>query len=101
MKVIPRLDVSCLYKQTRQASAILPVQNSDAIRAQSRKLDVDDDKTKTSAFYTVISVIVLPTLPSSSSAVLLMSLTAPFPRCLQNVINIQQLSSIFSFRKTR
>ena len=28
-EVIPRLDVSCLYKQTGQASAIFPVQNSD------------------------------------------------------------------------
>ena len=29
MKVIPRLDVSSLYKQTRQASAIFPVHYSD------------------------------------------------------------------------
>ena len=47
MKGIPRLDVSCLYKQTKQASAILRVQNSDVIRAvQSRKLDLPK-KTKT------------------------------------------------------
>ena len=39
MKVIPRLDVSCLYKQTRQASAILHVQNSDVIRAVLRNLE--------------------------------------------------------------
>ena len=38
MKVIPRLDVSCLYKQTGQASAIFPV--------QSRKFDADDEKKK-------------------------------------------------------
>ena len=57
MKVIPRLDISCLYKQTGQASAILPVQNSDVKgrTAQSRKFDTDDenddnDKKKTSAF---------------------------------------------------
>ena len=45
MKVIPRLDVSCLYKQTGQALAILPVQNSDVKgrTAQSRKFDTDDD----------------------------------------------------------
>ena len=57
MKVIPRLDVSCLYKQTRQASAILPVQTVtyEDRTAQSRKFDFDNDdddkKKKPSAFY--------------------------------------------------
>ena len=33
VKVIPRLYFSCLYKQTRQASTILRVQDSDVIKA--------------------------------------------------------------------
>ena len=44
MKVIPRLDVSCLYKQTRQASAILRAQNSDVIRAVLRNLESSTPK---------------------------------------------------------
>ena len=46
MKVIPRLDVSCLYKQTGQASAIFPVfqrreksgeENGESVTATEKK----------------------------------------------------------------
>ena len=57
MKVIPRLDVFCLYKQTRQVSAILRVQNSDVIRTALHKYKrstptTNDDKKKILHFKT-------------------------------------------------
>ena len=57
MKVIPRLYVSCLYKQTGQASAILPVNerrgewgecDADGKKNEKKKTTT---KNKPSAFY--------------------------------------------------
>ena len=56
MKVIPPLDVSCLYKQTRQASAILRVQNSDVIRTVLFKNEsrTSPPKPTPTAFYDLV-----------------------------------------------